>query len=160
MAVDMFLKLDGIEGESKDSKHSKEIDVLSWGWGASNSGSGHYGGGSGTGKVSVQDLHFTKRVDKSTPKLMLFCCSGKHIKEGTLVVRKAGDKPVEYIKLKLENILVSSLASSGSPHDEVIHETVTLNFNKFTLDYVGQKPDGSPEPPVTTGWDIEKNEKI
>ena len=101
MAVDMFMKIDTVDGESKDSKHKKDIDVLAWSWGMSNSGSAHVGGGAGAGKVNVQDLSFTKWVDSATPKLALACCDGKHFKDATLVVRKAGEKPVEYIKIKM-----------------------------------------------------------
>jgi type VI secretion system secreted protein Hcp len=99
MAVDMFLKLDDVKGESKDSKHKEEMDVLAWSWGASQSGSTHLGSGGGAGKVSVQDVSLTKYVDKASPNLLKFCCNGKHFKEAVLTVRKAGEKPVEYIKL-------------------------------------------------------------
>src|SRR6476660_2723852 len=98
MAVDMFIKIDTVDGESKDSKHKGEIDVLAWSWGMSNSGSAHTGGGAGAGKVNVQDLSFTKYIDKSSPDLMLACCNGKHFPDANLVVRKAGEKPLEYLK--------------------------------------------------------------
>ncbi len=75
MAVDMFLKINDVTGESKDKVHTKEIDVLSWSWGMSNSGSAHVGGGAGSGKVNVQDIQVTKYVDSSSPKLMLACCN-------------------------------------------------------------------------------------
>ena len=76
MAVDMFIKIDGIKGESKDKKHKDEIDVLAWSWGMSQSGTFHTGGGGGAGKVNVQDLSFTKWVDKASAALMLCCCNG------------------------------------------------------------------------------------
>src|ERR1700704_5685866 len=79
MAVDIFLDIEGIKGESKDSKHKDTIDVLSWSWGMSQSGTAHMGGGAGAGKVSVQDINFTHYLDKSSPTLMLHCCNGKHI---------------------------------------------------------------------------------
>src|SRR4026207_2227247 len=107
MAVDMFMKIDGIKGESGDDKHKDEIDVLSWSWGMSNSGSAHVGGGAGAGKVNVQDLSFTKYVDSSSPKLLLACCKGTHYTEANLIVRKAGDNPVEYIKIKMEEVMVT-----------------------------------------------------
>src|SRR5260370_14178650 len=98
MAVDMFIKIDTIVGEAQDSKHKKEIDVLSWTWGMSNSGSAHSGGGAGAGKVNVQDLTFTKWVDTATPSLALACCNGEHFDNAVLVVRKAGKQAVEYLK--------------------------------------------------------------
>src|SRR5271165_1803403 len=111
MAVDLFLKLDGVVGESRDKVHLKEMDVLAWSWGLSNSGSAHVGGGAGSGKVNVQDINVTKWVDASSPKLVLACCAGKHHDEATLVVRKAGgDSPVEYIKIKMQEVLISSVS--------------------------------------------------
>src|ERR1700753_4105926 len=80
-AVDYFLKIDGIEGESKDSKHKGEIDLDSWSWGANQSGTYHGGGGGGAGKVAMQDFHFVMKINKASPKLMLACASGEHIKK-------------------------------------------------------------------------------
>src|SRR5215472_8307072 len=98
MAVDMFIKIGVIKGESKDDTHKDEIDVLAWSWGESNSGTTHQGGGGGSGKVNVQDLSFTKWVDLSTASLMQACTTGQHIDTATLTVRKAGGGvPLEYI---------------------------------------------------------------
>src|SRR5438094_9556158 len=109
MAVDMFMKIGALKGESKDSKHKGEIDVLAWSWGMSNSGSAHLGGGAGSGKVNVQDLSLTKYIDLSTPDLMLSCCNGKHIPKAQLTVRKPGETALEYMTLKLEGTTVSSV---------------------------------------------------
>src|SRR5947207_3599725 len=101
MAVDMFMKIGALKGESKDSSHKGEIDVLAWSWGMSNSGSAHVGGGAGAGKVNIQDLSFTKYIDKSSPTLDLACCTGKHFLKATLTVRKAGEQPLEYLNITL-----------------------------------------------------------
>jgi type VI secretion system secreted protein Hcp len=159
MASDMFIKIKGVNGESKDDKHSKEIDVLAWSFGMSNSGNAHVGGGAGAGKVAVQDLTFTKWVDASSPVLMQSCCNGKHYDEATLIVRKAGEKPLEYIKIKLTDLIISNVATGGSGGEDRLTESVTLNFAKFNYDYVAQKSDGSGESPVTMGWDIAANKK-
>lgn len=95
-AVDYFLKLDGIKGESQDSKHKDEIDVESWSWGETQSGTHAGGGGGGAGKVSMQDFHFVMKVNKSSPKLLQACASGEHIKEALLTCRKAGKEQQEY----------------------------------------------------------------
>ena len=160
MAADMFLKLEGVDGESKDDSHKKEIDVLSWSWGASQSGTGHVGGGSGAGKVSVQDLSVTKYVDASSHLLLLDCCNGQHIKKGTLVVRKAGATPLEYVKLTMEDILVSNIHTGGSGGEDRLTETVTLNFSKFKYEYTPQKADGSGDGTKETCWDIAANKKV
>src|SRR5881227_2642940 len=100
-AVDMFLKIDEIPGESVDSIHKGEIEISSFSWGMSNSGAISSGGGGGAGKASFQDLHFESSVSKATPLLAKFCATGEHIKKATLTVRKAGERPVEYIKMTL-----------------------------------------------------------
>jgi len=160
MAVDMFLKLDGIKGESKDHKHKDEIHIESFSWGLAQTGTFGSAGGGGAGKVSVHDLSVTKFVDKSSPELMLNCASGKHIKEGLLTVRKAGEKPLEYMKIKLNDILVSGVQHSGGG-SELLMESLTLNFAKFQVEYQEQGADGSPVGgPVMMGWDVKANQKV
>ena len=157
MAVDMFMKIDGVDGESKDKKHTKEIDVMSWSWGMSNSGSAHVGGGAGAGKVNVQDLTFTKYVDSASPKLMLACCNGKHYDTALLTVRKAGEKPVEYIKIKLTEVLITSVSTGGSGGEDRLTENVTLNFAKVHLDYTPQDDTGAAGTAIPMEWDIAAN---
>ena len=157
MAVDIFLDLEGIKGESKDTKHKDTIDVLSWSWGLSQSGSAHLGGGAGSGKVQVQDLNFTHYIDKASPILMKNCCDGKHIKKAKLIVRKAGEKPLEYMTIELEDMLVSHVSTGGSHGEDRLTENVTLNFSKVKVKYKEQKPDGSGGADVEFGWDIPAN---
>jgi type VI secretion system secreted protein Hcp len=157
MAVDMFLKLAGVNAESKDKVHGKEIDVLSWAWGMSNSGSAHVGGGAGSGKVNVQDVTVSKYVDSSSPKLMLACCNGTHYASALLTVRKAGGNPVEYIKLKLEQVLIAGIGTGGSQNDDRLIENLILNFAKVSLDYTPQNADGSAGTAIPFGWDIAAN---
>jgi len=160
MAVDMFIKIDGIEGESKDKTHGKEIDVLAWSWGVSQSGSFHAGGGGGSGKANFQDLSFTKWVDKSSPLLLLHTANGKHIPKAVLVVRKAGDTPLEYITITLEKIIVSSVSTGGSGGEDRLTENVSLNFAKVTFEYQEQSATGAAEGgKVPFTWDIEANVK-
>jgi type VI secretion system secreted protein Hcp len=156
----MFLKLDGIKGESGDAKHKDEIHIESVSWGLNQSGAHGTGGGGGAGKVHVHDISVTKFLDKSTPDLMLHCCNGKHIKEGLLTVRKAGEKPVEYLKIKLFDILISGVQESGHGTGDLLSENVTLNFAKFQVEYTEQKADGTAGTTFPMGWDIKKNEKV
>lgn len=159
MAVDMFMKIDKVEGESKDSKHAKEVDVLSWSWGMSQSGSMHSGGGGGSGKVSVNDLTFTKYVDVASHLLLQCCATGKHLTNAVLTVRKAGEKQQEYLKIHLEEVLVSSVTTGGSGGEDRLTENVTLNFAKFKFEYSPQKADGSLDSAKTTGYDVRANTK-
>ena len=127
MAVDMFMNIKDIKGESQDKDHKEQIDVLAWSWGASQSATTHVGGGGGSGKVSVQDLSFTKYVDTASADLLLACCNGKHFTEALLTVRKAGENPVEYIKIKMTEVLISSISTGGSGGEDRLTEHVTLN---------------------------------
>ncbi|ANM28734.1 Hcp1 family type VI secretion system effector [Acidobacteria bacterium Mor1] len=157
MAVDMFLKLGDIKGESRDKSHKDEIDLLAWSWGMSQSGTMHSGGGGGAGKVSIQDIACTKWVDKSSANLLSACSTGKHYPEAVLTVRKAGENPIEYIKVTMANVLVSSVQAAGGGGDDKVSETVTLNFEKVKMEYAPQKDDGSADAAVTYGWNISEN---
>jgi type VI secretion system secreted protein Hcp len=157
MAVDMFIKIETVDGESRDKTHKKEIDVLAWSWGISNSGSAHVGGGAGAGKCNIQDISFTKWVDSATPKLALACCDGKHFASATLVVRKAGEKPVEYLKIKVEEVLITSISTGGSGGEDRLTENVTLNFAKVSLDYVPQDEKGAAGTAIPMAWSIAEN---
>lgn len=157
MAVDMFIKIDDIKGESADAAHKDEIDVLSWSWGMSQSGSAQVGGGGGTGKVEVQNLSFAKYVDRASPNLMKLCCNGKHFKKAMLVVRKAGGKPLEYIKLELTDGLIASISTGGSGGEDRLTENVVLNFASFKYEYTPQKADGSGDAAIPAQWNIATN---
>ena len=157
MAVDIFLKIDGIKGESQDSKHKEEIDVMSYSFGASQSGTMSYGGGGGAGKVQFQDLSFTHRVDKASPILFLHCANGAHIKEATLTNRKAGKEQQEYLVVKLYDVLVSSCQQSDSAGGDLPVDNVTLNFAKIEIDYKEQKKDGTLGASVKANWDQKLN---
>jgi type VI secretion system secreted protein Hcp len=143
MAVDMFIKIGDIKGESNDKTHKEDIDVLAWSWGLSNSGSAHVGGGAGAGKVNVQDLSFTKYVDSASSPLIIAGCTGKHYDKADLVVRKAGGSPLEYIKITLEEVLITSVSTGGSGGEDRLTENVTLNFAKFKFSYQPQDSKGA-----------------
>jgi len=160
MAVDMFIKIGDIKGESLDDKHKDEIDVLAWSWGMSNSGSAHVGGGAGAGKVNVQDLSFTKYLDKGTVPLELACCTGKHYDEAKLTVRKAGEKPLEYLKITLKEVFITSVSTGGSGGEDRLTENVTLNFASFKTEYTPQKKDGTGDAVVEGGYNIQENVKV
>jgi type VI secretion system secreted protein Hcp len=160
MAVDMFLKLAKVEGESTDDKHAGQIDILSWSFGSSQAGASHSGGGSGIGKVQIQDLRIVKNVDRSSPLLFSLCCKGEHIETGELIVRKSGGKsPLEYVKVSLDKVFVTSYVVNGAKGDAALSEEVSLSFKKCKIEYTPQKDDGSGGPKVIKGWDISANKE-
>jgi type VI secretion system secreted protein Hcp len=143
-AVDYFLKIDGIQGESQDDKHKNEIQLQSWSFGAAQSGSFAAGGGGGAGKVQMQDFHFVKQVDKAGPKLLQACATGEHIPKIVLTCRKAGKDQQEYQKITLSDCLISSYNTSGSGGSDITPmEEVSVNFATIAYEYKEQKPDGT-----------------
>lgn len=157
MAVDMFIKIGDIKGDANDATHKESIDVLAWSWGMSQSGTTHMGSGGGSGKVNVQDISFTKYVDASSHALMMACCTGKHYDEALITVRKAGDKPLEYIKITMKEVIVTSVSTGGSGGEDRLTENVTLNFAEFKYEYTKQAPKGGKDTTMTAAWNIAEN---
>jgi type VI secretion system secreted protein Hcp len=161
MALNIFIKIDGIKGESQNKMHKDEIDVLSWNWGLGHAGSPQAGttGGASAGKVTVQDLSITKRTDIATPPLMLSCANGKHFKQALLTVCKEGEKSFEFLRIKINEVLVTSISTSYSI-DGTITENVIFNFSKVEVDYVRQKPDGTAGESSEFNWDVLANKPL
>ena len=150
-AVDYFLKIDGIEGESQDKTHKNEIQIESFSWGESNVGSMGAGGGGGSGKVAMQDFHFVMGANKSTPKLILACADGSHVKSAILTCRKAGKEQQEFLKYTFTDVLISSYQTSGS--DSPV-EQCSFNFTQIQVDYKEQKADGTLGGAITTKYNM------
>jgi type VI secretion system secreted protein Hcp len=159
--VDYFLKIDGVEAESADEKHKGEIEVESFSWGETQSGTSGRGAGAGAGKVQAQDLHFVKKVDKSSPVLFIGCATGQHFKTAVLTARKAGGGQQDYLKITMEDVLVSSFQVGGAAQSDVVPtDQISLNFAKLEMTYKEQKADGSLAGEVKQKYDFAANKKI
>ena len=156
MAADIFAKLGDIKGESLDDKHKDEIEVLSFSWGLTNLATFAAGGGAGAGKVSFQDLSIVHPVDKSSPQLMRACATGAHLKEATLVQRKAGKGQQEFLIVKMNDVVITSVTHSAASGPTAT-ETVSLAFAKVEVGYQPQKADGSLDQPVYFKYDLKAN---
>ena len=159
MAQDIFLKINGIDGESMDAAHKNEIEVLQWDWQILQESNMHQGSGGGSGKATVKDLNFTHVVDRSSPNLMKFCLTGKHIPEAKLTVRKAGGSPLEYLKITMTDVVITNVQPSGSSSEERIKEKVSLSFAKVKQEYTVQNQQGGSGGAVTAGYDIKLNKE-
>ena len=160
-AVDYYLKIKGIDGEAEDKTHKNEIELESWSFGESNSGSHAGGSGGGAGKVAMQDFHFVMKINKASPKLMVACANGQHIKEAVLTCRKAGKEQQEFLKVKFSDLLVSSYQTGGSANGDVVPlDQIALNFAKIEVEYKPQNPDGSLGGSIPAGYDLKKNAKV
>lgn len=158
--ADMFMKMDGVEGESFDDKHKNEIQLLSFSFGAAQPGSAGYGGGSGVGKVQVHDFQLTKYFDKASPKLFEACATGKHTATVVVTCRKAGGAQQEFLTFKLSDVIVTSISHSGSGGELLPTENVTLNFAKVEMEYKPQDEKGNLGGVIKAGWDLQKNVKV
>jgi type VI secretion system secreted protein Hcp len=161
-AVDYFLKIDGIDGESTDDKHRNSIDVNSFtgGLGAA-LGSHAGGGGGGAGKVSMNDFHFRTAASKATPILMQYTASGQHIPEAKLTCRKAGGEQQEFLVITLKDVIISSYSLGGTSVEEdvVPMEEFSLNFSKVEFEYTTKDERGQ-DTVVKAGYDLKLNKKI
>jgi type VI secretion system secreted protein Hcp len=158
--IDLFLKMDGIPGESADLKHKGEIDLQSFSWGAASQAGSAHGSGGGAGKVAMQDFHFVTRVNKASPLLFLACATGKHIKDAILTARKAGKGQQEFLVFKFTDLLISSYQIGGTEAGgEIPMDQVSFNFARIDFEYRTQKADGSLSSPVKAGWDVKKNQQ-
>lgn len=156
MAVEYFLKLDGIEGDATDAKHKGELKLESFSWGLAQTIASARGGGAGAGKPQFQDLAFVQRTGKASTKLFLACATGQHLKSAVLTIRRAGAKGVktELLLIKLSDVLVSSFQESGAAGEEVL-ETVTLVYSRLELVSRPQSPGE-----LKAGFDLTTNKKI
>jgi type VI secretion system secreted protein Hcp len=171
--VDMFLKIDGIQGESQDGKHGGEIQVLTCSWGESQGGTFAHGGGGGAGKVRMQDFHIMMYVNKASPKLMLACATGQHIPKALLTCRKAGKDQQDYLKISFTDLLVSRFDITGTggtesgpaangvtdrtvEYEPLPRSCVSLNFAAIEIEYKEQKADGALGAGTRVKYDLKK----
>ena len=152
-AIDMYLELDGVPGESQHGKNQDAIDVLAWSWGMSNSSSF---GATSVGKTNFQDISITKYIDRSSPVMLTTLATGKVIPKAKLTVLRAGDPPKPYLRLCFTGVRLTSLSTGGSGGEDRLTENVSFNYATVVEAYAHQKADGSVAT-VFGGWDLLKN---
>ena len=135
MAIDMFLKVEGVTGESKDSHHTGWTDITSFSWGASQPGNMSVGGGGGAGKVNFNDLHINALIDKSTTAILKHCASGKHLTKVEVSICKAGGQQVEYARITLDDVLVTSVQYTGADNGDTVGVTYAFQASKVKQQY-------------------------
>jgi len=158
MAIDSFLKLGDLKGDSQVKGFENQIQLLAWSWGMSQTGTTHIGSGGGAGKVNVQDLSFTHYVDSAAPAMIAACCTGKHYPEATITMRKAGGDPLPYLTIKLTDLIITSVSTGSSSGEDQQTENVTLNFAAFEYTFQPQDNKGAKKGgAITVKYDIAKN---
>ncbi len=153
--VDYFLKIDGIEGESTDAKHKGEIQLLSFSWGASNA-TPVATARARAGRTTISAFSFQATTSKASPKLFLDCVSGRHHPSAVVTARQAGEVGLEFIKLTLTDVLVSSYQTSAAEGSLPV-DSASLSFSKISYSYIPQNVDGTAGSPVVGSWDLRSN---
>lgn len=163
-ADDTFLRIDGIDGESKDDVHFGEIDVLAWQWDYTISeDAGKSGRGRGREATICEPISFVHYFDKASVGIALAGFKGSFIQEALLTVRKSGGEPLtplEYLKITLRNAAVISQTMGGEESENRLVEQFMLNFEEIKLEYTEQLPDGSGDASIIFDWDCEANRQL
>ncbi|WP_321785142.1 type VI secretion system tube protein Hcp [Paraburkholderia sp. J94] len=153
--ADMFIKIDGIAGESQDATHPDEIELLGWSWSVTQLSSMQSGSGGGAAKASVSDLQFTHLIDRASPNLASHCFQGKHIPRVWLTLRKAGGLPLEYLKITMFDVIVTRVEPAAGNGFALEH--VALSFARMQQEYVVQSATGGSQGTVTALIDVKQN---
>ncbi len=173
-SFDIFLKLDGIEGESEAKGHEKEMVVLSYEQAIEHPGGSPVGGGGAAGKTVFSGVRFRKPLDKGSVPLLLACASGLHVKEALFTFRRAGTA-VDFYKVRLEDVVVTRIVqragtgvqyplsfdtlTTGADSAGFLDEA-TVDYAKIQWEYRTFGADGKLTGTVTGGWDLRLNKKI
>ena len=158
-ADDTFLKIDGIDGESKDSAHLGEIDVLAWQWDYTIS---EDAGRSGRAREATvcEPISFVHYFDKASVGIALAGFTGSFIPEAVLTVRKSDEVQMEYLKITLRDAAVISQNMGGEESENRLIEQFLLSFERIKLEYTEQLPDGSGAAAIQFEWDCEANRQL
>jgi type VI secretion system secreted protein Hcp len=160
-AVDYWLTIDGVQGESKDSTLSGAIQLESWNWGEKNKGTWNVNGGGGSGKVEMSDFSFTMWFNQASPKLFVMCATGQHIDTAQLICRKAGGGQQQFLTVNFSNLVISSFDTVGGGDGNVVPlNNISFNFEQIQINYQPQQADGTVGATTTAGYDLKKNAQM
>jgi len=160
MAIDVYLQIDGIKGESQDDKHKDWIECTSVNWGLiqPRSATASTGGGHTAERVEVQEITLSKMADLSSPILMQTCAMGKTIPKAKFEFMRADSDgtPIKYFEIEIENVLIGAI-SPGIEAGSILGEHVSLKFSKVKWRYTQQKIGGGAGGSTVGGWDLAAN---
>jgi type VI secretion system secreted protein Hcp len=159
--AEMFLKLDGIAGESLDFAHGGEIEIRTWEWHTENHVKWDVNQGGQSTKVDVKRIDLKKVCDKASVTLYQCCVTGRHIKNGTITCRKNdGEQKVEYLIVKMTDIMIAQIDWSGMGEQQVLEENIALSFAEFKLDYKVQNDTGTADGTTSFGFNVQTQKTI
>ena len=153
---EIFIKIEGITGESKDAKHKGWIDAINLSYGVSQSSSMSSGGGGGVGRADFKGLVCSHFLDRASPALFKYCAAGKHVPTVEVSVCKSGGGQQEFVHIVLSDVLVTSVEPGGAAGD-MLAETVCLSYSKIVIEVKEQSASGSMSATVSSGWNVKEN---
>jgi type VI secretion system secreted protein Hcp len=160
MAVDAFIKIDGIEGESTDSNHKGWIELISY-YSEMNqtvSRTASSAGGGSAERVDFDGFGFTKLLDKASPLLALACAAGTHINTIILELCRAGGDKLTFMQYTMRNCIISSIQTSGTYGENFPSEDLEIDFGQIEWRYTVQnRAGGGGAGNIAAGWNLEKN---
>jgi type VI secretion system secreted protein Hcp len=159
MASEIFLKLDGITGESTKTGATDDIEIFSFSNGASNPSSVSFGTGSGAGKVDLSSISLQKQLDKASPSLFLACCKGTHIATGSMFVREStgSDNPQIFFQYDMKEVFIDSISWGGAAGGGKPSESLSVSFKSIEITYWPQDTTGKLGDKIPAGWDVSTN---
>ena len=157
MAIDMFMKVEGVNGESKDSNHKDWTNIESFDWGAEQPGSMTSGGGGGAGKVNFNVLTVVAAIDKAAPTILKNCATGQHLSKVEISVCKAGGEQIEYSRTTLEDVLVTGVKFIGVQDNDALKMRYSFQAAKVKNQYWEQTDKGSKGAEVQMAFNIKEN---
>ena len=154
--AEMFLKIDGIEGESLDRWHKGEIEIQQWNWNTSTPVQWERNQGGHSSGAKIDKINVTKVCDRASTTLYRYCVTGKHFKHARIICRKNdGEKKLEYLTIEMEDVMIGMVKWAGNGDAQILGETIELSFAEFYLTYKTQKDTGDSEPGRNFGFNIQ-----
>ena len=157
VADDMFLKLDGVRGESIDARHKNEIEILSYDQSLAGPFARSAPGVPGAGKTTCGPVTILKYVDVASPDLILNAANGRHIPKAEFAFRKSGQQGSEYYKVILEDVIITEVAQTGSKTAPRLTEKVSLIGRVIRFEYTMTNAVGGRGAIPKSGWDCAAN---
>ena len=154
--AEMFLKIDGIEGESLDRWHKDEIEIERWSWNTTNTTHWDRNQGGQSTNATIEKITVNKICDRASVALYRYCVTGKHFKKARIICRKNdGEKKLEYLHVELEDVMIQQVKWDGTGLNQNLNETIEITFAEFHLKYKTQKDSGDPEGERAFGFNIQ-----
>jgi type VI secretion system secreted protein Hcp len=147
---DIFLKVDGIQGESTDRTHRNEIIISSFDWMEAMQGTVS---DAGAGQLIWSDFNFTMVTNKASPEIFLAVAKGTIIPSAKLTVRTSGGTQIEFLTWEFKDVRFTFFSESGTTSDRPV-EDFGIAFSWMRMNYTQIRPNGSAGGTISEEWPV------